>query len=195
MPNIGLDGLYYSKITEDAEGNETYATPKPFAKATSLNMNIDTIDGEFYADNVLAAYVKQFQSGSLSVGIDDLLPGVAADLIDVKVDKNGVVIATPEDSPAPVAISYRGLRSDGTHEYGWLYRVQFNAPASTMATKGNSIQFNAPTLEGKIMSRNKPDSKGNHPWRASVVEGATGVSAATISGWFEQVYEPDYTAA
>ena len=27
MATIGLDKLFYSKITEDAEGNESYATP------------------------------------------------------------------------------------------------------------------------------------------------------------------------
>ena len=35
MATIGLDKLYYSKITEDASGNETYATPTVLAKAIS----------------------------------------------------------------------------------------------------------------------------------------------------------------
>ena len=29
MATIGLDKLYYAKITEDQDGNETYATPTP----------------------------------------------------------------------------------------------------------------------------------------------------------------------
>ena len=33
MATIGLDKLYYAKITEDAFGNETYGTPKHMAKA------------------------------------------------------------------------------------------------------------------------------------------------------------------
>ena len=33
MATIGLDKLYYAKITEDAEGNETYGTPVQLAKA------------------------------------------------------------------------------------------------------------------------------------------------------------------
>ena len=33
MATIGLDKLYYSKITEDASGIETYETPKTLAKA------------------------------------------------------------------------------------------------------------------------------------------------------------------
>lgn len=33
MATIGLDRLYYSKITEDSNGEETYATPLVLAKA------------------------------------------------------------------------------------------------------------------------------------------------------------------
>ncbi len=36
MATIGLDKLFYSKITENENGEETYATPVPLAKATSL---------------------------------------------------------------------------------------------------------------------------------------------------------------
>ena len=31
MATIGLDKLYYAKITEDADGNETYAAPQQMA--------------------------------------------------------------------------------------------------------------------------------------------------------------------
>ena len=32
MATIGLDKLFYSKITEDEDGNETYATPVSLQK-------------------------------------------------------------------------------------------------------------------------------------------------------------------
>ena len=32
MATIGLDSLYYSKITEDTDGEETYATPVKLAR-------------------------------------------------------------------------------------------------------------------------------------------------------------------
>lgn len=195
MATIGLDKPFYAKITEDAEGVETYGTPQRMAKAISANMTIEYAEGTLDADDAVSEAVKLFKSGSLSLGIDDLAPGVAADILGVKVDKNGVVISSAEDVPPPVAVGFRALRSSGKYEYFWLYRVQFGVPGNTLATKGDSIQFNTPTLEGTIMRRNKPDANGDHQWRAHVTEGATGVSAATISGWFDSVYEPDYTAA
>ena len=38
--------------------------------------------------------------------------------------------------------------------------------------------------------RNKVDGQGKHPWKAEVSEDDTGVLPATISGWYEEVYEP-----
>ena len=41
MATIGLDKLYYAKITEDASGNETYGDPQPLAKAMTAEQ-LDT---------------------------------------------------------------------------------------------------------------------------------------------------------
>ena len=38
MATIGLDRLYYAKITEDDNGNETYSTPVPLAKAINADL-------------------------------------------------------------------------------------------------------------------------------------------------------------
>ena len=38
MATIGLDRLYYAKITEDASGEETYASPVQLAKAMTAEM-------------------------------------------------------------------------------------------------------------------------------------------------------------
>ena len=41
--------------------------------------------------------------------------------------------------------------------------------------------------------RNKLDGKNEHPWKAEVNEDDTEVEASVISGWYTEVYEPDYT--
>ena len=42
------------------------------------------------------------------------------------------------------------------------------------------------------MRRNKPDGKNNHPWKAEVTEGDTGVETSVITNWYSKVYEPTY---
>ena len=193
MATIGLDKLFYAKITEDKDGNETYATPVQLAKAMTADLSVELAEATLYADDGASEIVKEFKSGTLSLGVDDLGGSVASDLTGAVIDSNGVVISTAEDGGDPVAVGFRAKKSNGKYRYFWLYRVKFGIPATALATKGDSITFNTPTIEGKILRRNKVDGKGKHPWKAEVTEGDTAVTAATITNWYKEVYEPSYT--
>lgn len=193
MATIGLDKLYYAKITEDEQGNESYAAPVQLAKAISADLSVELAEATLYADDGAAEIVKEFKSGTLSLGVDDLGGSVASDLTGSTIDNNGVVISTAEDGGTPVAVGFRAKKANGKYRYFWLYRIKFGIPATALATKGDSITFNTPTIEGTIMRRNKVDSKGKHPWKAEVTEGDATVTAATISNWYKEVYEPTYT--
>ena len=181
MATIGLDKLYYAKITEDADGNETYATPTSLAKAMTADLSVELSEATLYADDGAAEIVKEFKSGTLSLGIDELGAQVASDLTGAVIDANGV------------AIGFRAKKANGKYKYYWLYRVKFGIPATNLATKGDGISFSTPTIEGTILCRNKLDAKGKHPWKAEVTEGDTSVSATTITNWYKEVYEPSYT--
>ena len=137
--------------------------------------------------------VKEFKSGTISLGIDDIGKTVAEDLTGAKIDDNGVVISASEDGGEPVAIGFRAKKSNGKYRYFWLYRVKFGVPATNLQTKGDSITFQTPTIEGTVMRRNKIDGNGKHPWKAEVTEGDSDVQESTITGWYTQVYEPVFT--
>ena len=190
MATIGLDKLYYSKITEDKDGNETYATPVQLAKAMTADLSVELAEATLYADDGAAEIVKEFKSGTLSLGVDDLGGSVASDLTGAVIDNNGVVVSTAEDGGTPVAVGFRAKKSNGKYRYFWLYRVKFGIPATNLTTKGESIEFSTPTIEGTVLRRNKPDANGNHPWKAEVNEDETG--AQIISEWYNEVYEPSY---
>ena len=194
MATIGLDKLYYAKITEDANGNETYATPSPLAKAMTADLTVELAEATLYADDGAAEMVKEFKSGTLSLGVDDLGATIASDLTGATIDSSGVIISTAEDGGAPVAVGFRAKKANGKYKYYWLYRVKFGIPATNLATKGDSITFSTPTIEGTIMRRNKADGVGKHPWKAEATEGDAKVSANTITNWYKEVYEPNYGA-
>ena len=191
MATIGLDKLYYAKITEDENGDETYATPKLLAKAISADLSVELNEATLYADDGVAELVKEFKGGTLSLGIDDIGADVAADLTGATVDSNKVLVSGGEDAGFSVAVGFRAKRADGKYKYYWLYRVKFGIPATNLATKGDSITFSTPTIEGTVTRRNKPDGNGAHPWK---VEADT-ATAAVIADWYKQVYEPKYTAS
>lgn len=199
MATIGLDKLYYAPITEaTAEsggvqiGDETYGTPVPLAKAISADLSVELMEATLYADDGASEVVKEFKQGTLSLGVDDIGPSVAAELTGVKIDDNGVVISASENGGNPVAIGFRAKKSNGKYKYFWLYRVKFGLPTTSLATKGDSITFSTPTIEGTVLRRNKADANANHPWKAEVTEGDSGVSASVISGWYTNVYEPTF---
>jgi phi13 family phage major tail protein len=192
MATIGLDKMVYSKITE-ANGEETYGTPKNLAKAIKADLSVELAEAVLYADDGIAEVIKEFKSGKLTLGIDDIGVAVTQDLTGAVIDDNGVLVSTSEDSGTPVAVGFRARKANGKYRYFWLYRVKFGIPATNLETKGDSIKFSTPTIEGTVMRRNKADENGNHPWKAEVNEDDTNVLAATITNWFTTVYEPDYT--
>jgi phi13 family phage major tail protein len=102
------------------------------------------------------------------------------------------VVSTSEDGGEPVAVGFRAKKSNGKYKYYWLYRVKFGIPATNLATKGDSITFSTPTIEGTILRRNKVDGQNKHPWKAEVTEGDAAVAADIITNWYQEVYEPSY---
>jgi phi13 family phage major tail protein len=190
MATIGLDRLYYAKITENENGEEIYDMPVPLAKAITAELSVELAEATLYADDGAAEVVKEFQSGTLTLGVADIGVDAAEVLTGATLDDNKVLISASEDGGAPVAIGFRAKKANGKYRYFWLYRVKFGIPATNLQTKGDSITFSTPTIEGTVMRRNKPDGQGKHPWKAEVSEDDPGVSPETITGWYTEVYEP-----
>ena len=193
MATIGLDKLYYAKITDGSNGEESYEKPVQLAKAMSADLSVELAEATLYADDGAAEIVKEFKSGKLTLGVDDIGSAAASDLTGATIDANGVIVSTSEDGGTPVAVGFRAKKANGKYRYFWLYRVKFGIPAANMATKGDSITFSTPTIEGTILRRNKPDTRGKHPWKAEVTEGDATVTEETIVNWYNEVYESSYT--
>lgn len=196
MATIGLDKLYYATITEDATtGDETYDTPVMLAKAISAELSIELAEATLYADDGAAEIVKEFKNGTLTLGVDGIGRSVAAALTGAQVDENGVLISGSEDGGAPVAIGFRAKKTNGHYKYFWFYKVKFGVPNTNLATKGDSITFSTPTIEGTVMRRNRVDGNDNHPWKAEADQDDTDIGASVITGWYTEVYEPMFTPA
>jgi phi13 family phage major tail protein len=159
----------------------------------TAELSVELIEAILYADDGASEIVKEFKSGALSLGVDDLASAVIQDLTGCKIDSNNVVVSRSEDGGSPVAIGFRAKKANGKYRHFWLYRVIFSIPATSLATKGDSITFSSPTIEGTVFRRNKLDGENKHPWKAEVTEGDDGVAASIITNWFTSVYEPDFT--
>jgi len=194
MATIGLDKLFYAPITEaPVTGEETYGPPVMLAKAISAELSIELAEAVLYADDGPSEVVREFKGGKLTLGVDDIGHKAAETLTGAVTDDNGVLVSSGEDSGKPVAIGFRAKKSNGKYRYFWIFRVKFAAPSDNLATKGDTITFQTPKIEGTISRRNKLDGNGRHPWKTEVNEDDTGVSASVINGWYQQVYEPNFS--
>lgn len=178
---LGLKDLYYSVITEGADGVEEYGTPKKMAGALTADLSITTADGKLYVDDALAIAVSEFANGNLKLGIDDLTPETAAEILGQTVDKNNVVWAGGDDEPPYIAVGFRAKKTGGKYKYIWLLKCRAKIPAEKFETKGESINFQMPEIEFTIMRRTKD---GN--WKADYV-GTT--DSDTAKAWFKAVIE------
>lgn len=180
MATIGLRDLYYAPITEEVEGQEKYGTPVRLAKAISAELSVEVAESILYADDGADEVVREFVSGELTLGVNDLPPAALVALLGQKQDSDKVVYASDEDIAPYVAIGFRARKSSGDYKYIWLYKVKFAVPSESYATKGDSIEFATPEIVGTIMKR--PDGK----WKAEHVAKPTESAAQS---WFTKVRE------
>ena len=94
MATIGLDKLYYAKITEDTSGNETYEDPLPLAKAMTAELSVELAEATLYADDGAAEVVKEFQSGTLTLGVDDIGKSLSRPMVAIVHSSNPYSFAT-----------------------------------------------------------------------------------------------------
>lgn len=191
MATIGLNRPVYAPITIGEDGYEQYGTVKPMAKAISADISLETAEATLYADDGVDEMVKEFAGGTISLGVNNLSGEVLKDLTGCTYSEKGVLIASSEDSPQPVAVGFSSKKANGKYRYFWLYRVVFSPPNESLATKADSVSFNTPTIEGTIAARLKPTKDGKHPWKAEITDGEKNADADTITNWFTKVYDPD----
>ena len=195
MATVGLDKLFYAPITEAPEtGEETYGKPVFLAKAISGGISVELAEAVLYADDAADEVVREFKSAKVSLGVKDIGTAQAVKLTGARLDSNGALVSASEDGGGYVAVGFRAKATGDKYRLYWLYRVKFAVPSINLQTKGDSINFQTPTIEGTALRRNKPDAQGKHPWMTELREGGPGVDKATVDGWFDEVYEPGFEA-
>ena len=73
MAITGIKHPVFAPITgRPAGAKPTYGTGILVAKATKVDITINTAEGKLYADDSLAEYDSKFQSATIAAGVDDL---------------------------------------------------------------------------------------------------------------------------
>ena len=153
MAKIGLTNIWYSHLSEGSDGTPTYDGMISFGKAISASASIENNSAMLYADDVLAESDTSFQSGSITLGVDDDADEVFADVLGHTISESDEVVKSSDDTAPWVGLARVITKMvGGNYKYKAvvLYKVKFAEPSDEDQTKGESIEFATPEIEGTI---------------------------------------------
>ena len=153
MALIGLNNFWYSKLTEAQDGTPTYDGAKSFGKAVSCSVSITNNSAKLFADDALAESDTSFQSGTVTLGVDDNREATFADILGHSIDASGEVTYNTNDVAPWVALGrivVKMVNNVRLYKAMILYKVKFAEPSEDENTQGESLEFSTPSIEGTI---------------------------------------------
>lgn len=189
MAGIGLRKPFYALYSYDEKkGTVSYTGGGLLAKAVEFSASIESgDDNNLYADDVIAESDRSFANGTISITTDDLtteasaaILGITPKKITIGSDTEVSELVYDEDAETP----YLGFgviipkKRGGVMSYRAVVfpKIMFNVPEESATTKGESIEWQTPTVEGTIL-RSDADK---HPWKREVTVSDEATAAAYI---------------
>ena len=152
MAKIGLKNFLFGILTEESDGSATYGVAQKPAKAISCKVDISNNDAKLYADDALAEADTTFQSGTVTLGIDDEDDITLATLLGHEI-VDGEMVRNANDSAPYVALGRIITKIvNGVYKYKveFLYKVKFSEPSQENNTKGESVEFGTSEITGLV---------------------------------------------
>lgn len=153
MAKIGLNSFRYSLLTEAADGTPSYNGPQTPGKAVSCNVEISNNSAMLYADDTLAESDTSFQSGTVTMGIDEDDLETMATLLGHTISEDGILTRNANDAAPYVGLGRVVVKMvNGVYKYKveFLYKVKFSEPSAENNTKGESLEFATTEIEGTV---------------------------------------------
>lgn len=174
MATIGLSKPFFAIYSENG-GVVSYANGSVLGKYTALQLQLENAsENILYADNGPAESDSGFAGGTFSVTTDDLRPDVAKAIFGLTEESISAQDVTTTGAKWQVndddqAIPYLGVggvltkKVDGEVKYVAfvLEKVQFQNNGMDVTTQGETIEWQTPTLEGKLFR----SDNAKHSWR------------------------------
>lgn len=180
MAQIGLTNLWYGILTEAEDGTPTYGGAKSFGKAVSAKVDVSANDATLYADDALVEADTSFQSASVTLGVADDDMTVFAEILGHKVaESGGEMVRSAEDAAPWVGLGRVVTKVvNGKHVFKgeFLYKVKFSEPSQEDETKGDSVDFTTPEIEGTAATL------ANGDWSAAQVFDTKDAAVTWVKG-------------
>lgn len=182
---IGLRNLVFAELLSDdpAQGKATYGEVKRIAGAITATINPNASNETLFADDGPYDTASTIGQISLELNVADLPLDIQAELLGHTLTAQGVLIRKAGDTPPWVAVGFKSLKSNGKYRYTWLAKGKFALPEQANQTKGDSIQFNTPTISGSFVKRECDDE-----WERHIDEDHPNFEPEQAQNWFLNPY-------
>ena len=156
---IGLRDVHYALLeTDNNEVGATYQEPAALIGAITANINPNASTETLFADDGPMEVASTLGNIELELTMADLPLDVQAVLLGHTWDDVAKqLIRKSEDTPPWLAVGFRALKSNGEYRYVWLLKGKFMVPEEGHETRGETIEFQTPTITGAFTKRDFDD--------------------------------------
>lgn len=180
---IGVSDLHYALLlTDPVSGSPTYETPVRIPGLISININPNSSTETLFADDGPLETATTMGEIEVELSASDLPLELQAELLGHEVSANGIMTRKGSDTPPWVAIGFKSLKSNGKYRFVWLTKGRFSLPALEHTTRGDSVEFQTPSITGSFVKR-----ENDGVWIKQTDEDLTGYVADLGTNWFSSV--------
>lgn len=157
MAFIGLRHPVVATVaTEPANAPLTYDAGKVIGHAIAANLTINRNNNPLYGDDVIVEDDNGVTGMSIELNTDDLTEEVRAYMLGLESSGTGQTLTYEEggESAPYVGFGYirvRRLNGATTFQGVWYHKALFGQTAENAQTKGEQIEWQTPTLTGRVM--------------------------------------------
>lgn len=185
MATIGLKNLHFAPFLDEAAG--TYETPVKIAAAIEANVEVSTESATLYGDDRAIETADSLGDIEVELNVDDLAPNIYALLLGKTKNADGVIEDSIDDVAPYGALLFELPKANGHRKLYAYYKGKFQPPGTEATTKGDSVEFQTQTINGKFLPRE--DGK----WRGHLDTSDPDADAAKVASFFTSVYKPTPT--
>ena len=154
------------------------ATVYPFTGLIEIGFDPASSAAVLFADDGPSESAETVGEMKITLNVKGLLQADRARLLG-HTNANGIMIENASDVSPYIAIGGKRTMAGGASEYFWLPKVQLMKPKADGKTKGASIEYQTPTLEGRVSQLTY-----NSVYRSRTVTDNATVAAGTLTAWF-----------
>ena len=152
MAQIGLRHFKYSEIE-----NDKYTGVKKLAGAIESKASLNIAEAELYSNDTIAEKASEFTKGTLSLVIDEDDDSVFAPLLGHKYNSTTKEVIKTTDDVAPFVgfgrVVVKLVNNVKRYKAEFFPKVQFKPFVTDGKTKGESLEFQTPSVEGTIFPK------------------------------------------